>query len=80
MPQPSVGRTVHFVSPTAARHDDSTVCFPAIITALAHPDREGSEAQDCVLTVFTTHGSYVTTAPHDEVEMQVRSWHWPEIV
>lgn len=77
MPQPSVGRMVHFVHPSPGLRDDQTVCFPAVITQLAHPD--GSE-RDCILTVFTTNGVALKTAPHDEVEMEVGSWHWPEIV
>lgn len=72
---------MHFVNPSPGPHDDSTICLPAIIVELAHPDRDDGSEQDCILTVFS-RGAGVAgrTAPHDEVRMLPGSWHWPEIV
>lgn len=80
MPQPSPGRMVHVVQPSAGQNDDSTVCRPAIVIELAHPDRTDGSEQDLIVKLFTPSGDKVLTAVRDEVTMATGSWHWPEIV
>jgi hypothetical protein len=78
--KPSVGRIVHFVHPASSYHTAETVCVPAIIVELAHPDRGGKMADDVILQIFTRNGMASRTASRDEVQMLVGTWHWPEIV
>lgn len=71
---------MHVVTPSPGHRSDQTVCRPALIAELAHPDRSDGSESDVVVKVFSPAGDRYLTAPHDEVEMKPGSWHWPSLV
>lgn len=82
--QPAVGRVVHYVSHGSPVREDGTqryhsVCRAAIITELAHPERDDRSAEDVVLCVLNPTGIFFGTSAHDEVTMAGGTWHWPEL-
>jgi hypothetical protein len=79
-----IGKTVHYVSHGSPVLEDGTqrypsVCRPAVITEMAHPDRDDRSAEDAVLLVQNPSGIFFDTCPHDEVTMAGGTWHWPEL-
>lgn len=94
MPQPSVGRVVHYVSHGSPVQPDGTQryapeCRAAIIAGVPkHLEEEpldgcpngtdGNWLAD--LTVFNPTGLFFNTCAQDEHEHLGGTWHWPERV
>jgi hypothetical protein len=79
MPQPSVGRIVHYVSHGSPVLPDGTQaykseCRAAIITEVPTNDA-------CALAVFNPTGMFFNRALYDGSENPAGgTWHWPEQV
>jgi hypothetical protein len=70
MSNPSIGRIVHFVY-------KENIHLPGIITRVDITQIP----VEVDITIFGPLGSgHVAKPNHDEINMKVGSWHWPEIV
>jgi hypothetical protein len=89
MPQPSVGRIVHYVSYGTPGGEYTSQCRAAIIAGV--PDHLEAEPLDgcpngtdgnwlADLTVFNPTGLFFNTCAQDETEHLGGTWHWPEQV
>jgi hypothetical protein len=77
MPDPSIGRIVHYVSHGTPGGEYGKECRAAIITDLAQPD----EDNDVVgLAVMNPTGLFFNRAAYDESAQSGGTWHWPEQV
>lgn len=78
MPQPSVGRIVHYIEGAVEYGDGSWrpgPCRAAIVTNVIESDTLDPYVD---LTVFDPNGQLITGAvKHDESKLG-ESWHWPE--
>lgn len=75
--QPSVGRTVHYVSYGTPGGEYTSQCRAAIITDLAQPDEDPTVVG---LAVLNPTGTFFNRAPQDEHDHEGGTWHWPERV
>ena len=75
MPEPSIGRIVHYVSYGTPKGEYPSVCRAAIVTAT-----HANEYVD--LCVVNPEGVFFnkTVAYLSEKHMQGGTWHWPERV
>ena len=74
MPQPSVGRIVHYVSYGTPGGEYTSECRAAVITETDTSDTVG-------LAVLNPTGMFFNrTVVHDEDSKSGGTWHWPERV
>lgn len=77
-PRPSVGRTVHYVSPSTGE------CRAAVVTGLCdNPDGVDPETGTACVYLFVMAPKGLSLRPHTpqaEGERRGGTWHWPERV
>ncbi|WP_433893029.1 hypothetical protein [Streptomyces sp. CA-111067] len=84
--QPSVGRTVHYVSRGSADGAYASECRAAIITAVEPSEGDGSLAnmrgpEPVSLAVLNPEGMFFKQGcRHSEGAQTGGTWHWPERV
>jgi hypothetical protein len=75
---PSIGRTVHYVSPGSADHRYPPAHRAAVITEL-----DGGHTPEAGLTLLVFNPTGIHHAfhvPFDPTGLRPYSWHWPEYV
>ncbi|WP_406168862.1 hypothetical protein [Streptomyces sp. NBC_00996] len=86
MPQPSVGRIVHYVSYGTPGGEYTSQCRAAIITAVEPSEGEGTLAnmngeERVSLAVLNPTGMFFNQGcRHSEGAQTGGTWHWPERV
>lgn len=83
MPEPSVGRIVHYVSYGTPGGEYPSVCRAAIVTAVGPQTTPGGVGadDDVSLAVLNPEGFFFNQGcEHDEDERRGGTWHWPERV
>jgi len=72
LPPPTVSQLVHYVSKMDLK------CQAALITDVASGVSWDAD-EHVSLTIFGKDGlSWVWHSPHDEIDKQAGTWHWPE--
>jgi hypothetical protein len=85
IPNPSVGRTVHYVALGTPIRPDGTqaypsVCRAAIITEVDNDPPAGAQEEVGLCVLNPTGQFFNRGVVHDEDEHLGGTWHWPEIV